>query len=508
MSSHPDRLARAAPAAVAAATLLLHALAWDRYGIFRDELYFIACGLRPSWGYVDQPPGIAAVAGLAHAAFGAWVPGLRLAAWLAAAAIVWLAGRLAIRLGGGGFAALLASLAVACSPLLRGLGHLLTMNVFEGLLVLGLVHVLVSLAQGASSRRWLLAAALAAAAVLFKYSAALLSLGLVLGLLATAERRALRTRWAVAGAALAVALVLPNVLWQAAHGFPFLELVRNGQLHKNAPFSLLGFLGQLAMETGPFTAFLWTGGLGWLLVSRSGRRFRFLGVGAALYLALLLATRGKAYYFAPAIPVLVAAGAVSLEAVLRPRPAVTRVAVAGAVALQLAFIPLAVPLLPESAVARYLGALGLTPPPLERDPQGPLPQVFADMHGWEALADEVARVAGSLPEAERRTAIVFGQNYGQAAAVDVLGAGRELPPAVSGHNHYWIWGVPDGRGDPAIVIGDGDEDCGGFYRELVRVSRLPPDPWIRPAEDERTIWICRGATRPIAEVWPALRRYL
>ena len=83
----PDRLARLAPPIAALATLLLHALAWDRYGVFRDELYFIACGERLAAGYVDQPPGIAAVAAAAHALFGAWVPGLRLAAWGSGAAL-------------------------------------------------------------------------------------------------------------------------------------------------------------------------------------------------------------------------------------------------------------------------------------------------------------------------------------------------------------------------------------------------------------------------------------
>jgi 4-amino-4-deoxy-L-arabinose transferase-like glycosyltransferase len=500
-----DRLVRLGPSLVAAATFLLHALAWDRYGVFRDELYFIACGQRLAFGYVDQPPGIAAVAGLAHAMFGAWVPGLRLFSWIAAAGIVYLTGRLAVRLGGGSFAAVLASLAALASPLLRGLGHLLTMNVFEGVLLLGTVHVLVTLVQGAAARRWLAAALLAAGAVLMKYSAAMLSVALVAGLLTTPERRALRTRWALGAAALAAVLVLPNLAWQAAHGFPFLELVRNGQLHKNAPFSLVDFLGSLVIDGGPVNAALWAGGLGWLLVAPAARPYRFVGVGAALYLALLLATQGKAYYFGTALPPLLAAGAVALERSL-PGPA-GRVALGCAVGVQLALAPLALPLLPEATFVRYQAALGVKRGQLERDRPGALPQLFADMHGWQALADAAGRAAAGLPEAERRTAVVYGSNYGLAAAVDVLGEGR-LPPAVSGHNQYFLWGVPAGRGDPAIVIGHEDEDCGGVFRERVRVERLPSDPWVRPFEDARTIWICRGASPGALEaLWPRLRHY-
>src|SRR5512141_2543872 len=140
------RLARLGPALAALTTFVFHAACWGRYGIFRDELYFLVCGQRLSTGYVDQPPGIAMVARLAYSLFGTWVPGLRLFSWIAVAATVYLAGRLAARISGGGAAAAtLGAVAVSSCTLLSGTAHYLSMNAFEPLLVLAVVHVLLRL---------------------------------------------------------------------------------------------------------------------------------------------------------------------------------------------------------------------------------------------------------------------------------------------------------------------------------------------------------------------------
>jgi hypothetical protein len=503
-----DRLARLGPAAFAGLTFLAHAACGGRYGPFRDELYFIVCGARLAAGYVDQPPGVAVVARLAHALSGSWVPGLRLLPWLATAGTVYLAGRLAARLGAGGAGATLAAAATFACLVLRGAAHLLTMNAFDPLLVGGLAFLLVRLADGEDPRLWVAAGALAGLAVLFKYTSAVIAVLFLLGFAASSARRALATPWVLLGAAAGLLTVLPNLVWQAAHGFPFLELVHNQVAYKNALTTPLQLLGGLAFEANPGNAPLWVGGLAWLLAARAARPARFAGLGALAYLALLAAGHGKPYYAAPVLPVLLAAGATGAAALLR-RPAALHAYAGVLAASAVVFLPMAIPILPERVFLRYQEAMGMRRPGLERLDLGVLPQLYADMHGWRELAAAVAQVYARLPPEEQRTAAVFGKNYGTTAAVDVLGPEYGLPPGlgVSGHNSYWLWGVPAGRGDPLIVIGGAIDECSGSYAEATIGAQLPHDPLVMPYEDAHTLWICRGLREPMTRLPEQVRHF-
>jgi hypothetical protein len=494
----PAVTATRGPLAFAGATLLLHAACGGRLGIFRDELYFLECGRRLSAGYVDQPPGVAVVARLASALFGTWVPGLRLLPWLAVSGTVYLTGRLAARLGGGAAGATVASAAAFACLLLHGTGHLLTMNAFDPLLVTALALVLVRLADGEAPRLWVAAGGLAGLAVLFKYTSAPIALALLGGVAATSARRTLWTRWAAAGAAVGLAAVLPNLVWQAGHGFPFLELVRNGVRYKNVPITPPQFLGGLVLEANPLVAPVWLAGLAGLL---AGRRARFAGLGALAYLLLLAFGQGKVYYATPVLPLLLAGGGAALAPALatpaRLRAAATALALAG-----LVLAPMAIPLLPAESLVRYQAAIGVRPRAMERTRASALPQVFADQLGWPELAAGVARVYRALPPEEQARAAVYGSNYGVASAVNVLGPALGLPTGigVSGHNQYWLWGLPPGRGDPLLVVSGADEDCGGLFRERALAARLPPVPFARPEDDAHWIWICRGARRPLTSL--------
>ncbi len=508
----PPRLDRLGPAAAALATFVLHAACGGRYGLFRDELYFLVCGQRLATGYVDQPPGIALVARLAGALFGTWVPGVRLLAWIATAATVYLAGRLAARLAGQGpergAAATIAAVATFACLVLRGTAHLLTMNAFEPLLLVALVLVLLRLAEGEDRRLWVAAGGLAGLAVLMKYSAAPAVLALLVGFAVSPARRALWSRWALAGAAFGALLVLPNFLWQAAHGFPFLELVGAGVAHKNVSLTPAQFWAGLLLEANPANAPLYLGGLLWLLLARRARAARFAGVGLLLHLAALTFGHAKPYYAAAILPPLLAAGGAAAATLVRSRRALQGSAgVLAASALALA--PLAVPILPAEVFLAYQERLGIRPAALERHAQSVLPQTYADMHGWHELVEGVAAVYRTLTPDERERVAVFGQNYGVASAVEVLGPAHGLPRglAFSGHNNFWFWGLPPGRGDPLLVVGRPDEDCGGLYRQWDVALQLPRTPYVMPYEDAHTLTLCRGARAPLTGIPPALRHF-
>src|SRR5215813_14595770 len=89
---------------IATGKLLLHLLTATRYGLFRDELYYLACAQHMAWGYVDHPPLTVLIAWIGRHVFGESPIAVRLLPAIAGAGLVWLTGKLARDMGGGRFA--------------------------------------------------------------------------------------------------------------------------------------------------------------------------------------------------------------------------------------------------------------------------------------------------------------------------------------------------------------------------------------------------------------------
>ncbi|MCU0232710.1 MAG: glycosyltransferase family 39 protein [Thermoanaerobaculales bacterium] len=493
--------------ALVAAKIVLHLPGLSRYGYFRDELYFLDCARRLDWGYVDCAP-LVAVYTKGALLLGGSLPALRVLPLLAGAGMVALTVLLAARLGGGPFAQLLAGLAILIAPVHLMIGSILTMNAFEPLFWLGCVLVLVRIARGGDSRLWLLFGALAGLGLMNKHSTLFFGLAVAVGVVATPLRRELARPWIWLGAALALAIFLPNLLWQWQHGFPTLEDLRAVRASgKNVELAPLQFITQQVLMMHPATLPVWLAGL-WFLLAGRGRAWRAVGWTYLVLLAILMALKGKDYYLAPAYPMLLAAGGAAVEAwtarIARPgsRLVARSLTVAWLAAPGAIMAPLFLPLLPPPTYVAYQERLGLALSKSEVAHVGPLPQLWGDQHGWPELVAEVAAVYHALPAGERARTGIFASNYGEAGALNLFGPALGLPPAICGHQTHSMWGPGDFAGDTLIWL---QWSAAGIaeHCESVEVVGEHHHPW-GMAEENRPIHLCRGLRRPLTELWPEL----
>jgi hypothetical protein len=506
------RVAWMAVGVVALATLALHLLAIERYGIFRDELYYLACSEHLAWGYVDQPPLIALIAWLVRHTLGDSLVALRLLPILASASCVFLTGLTAWQLGATRFGQVLAALSAAVAPVILSIGHILSMNVFDHLFwVLG-AFLAARLLAGGRPWLWIVLGAVVGVGLLNKYSMGFFALALAVGVLLTPARRQLARKEPWIGAALATVLFAPHVAWEITHGLPTLEFMRNATLHKNLPLSPLQFLGGSAFEMHPFILPIWMAGVLGLLFARRFAPFRALGFIFPVVVGILLATHAKTYYLAPAYFLVLAAGGVVIGAWIEHwrrgwmRAAAAIVVIALLVGGGVLTASFALPLLSEEEFVRLQASAGQKPGSGERKAIGVLPQFFADMHGWENLAHTVAAVYHSLPPNERAQAAIFTSNYGEAGAIDRFGRRLGLPRAISAHNNYWLWGPRQHNGETVLVIGWRREDVERTFAE-VELGGTAVDEWAMPYEANLPVFVCRKPRLPVSELWPRLRHY-
>jgi hypothetical protein len=287
-------------------------------------------------------------------------------------------------------------------------------------------------------------------------------------------------------------------------------LLRAAAQYKDVSLTPLQFLATQPLITYPLLAPVWLIGLATLLRRAD---VRFLGIAYLALIVQMIALHAKHYYAGDVYPIPIAAGAVTIEAWTARatlwRPVLALYALIAGIAL----VPLLMPVLPERTMSAYdrtlqsMLAQEVHLAVTEHTQIGNLPPDWADMHGWPELAQTVARVYDSLPPAERAQTAIFASNYGEAAALDFFGPAYGLPPALSGHNQYWVWGPRGYSGNVLIDVNGDCENKAHLFRTHRIVTRFS-NPWVRPLENGIPISLCRGITMPLSAYWPKLRRFI
>jgi len=492
--------------AIAAAKLLLHLATASRYGYFGDELYFLACGEHLDWGYVDHPPLVGLAAWTVSHILGTSLLAIRSVSALAGAALVLMTGLLARELGGGRFAMGLSALASGLAFVYVVMHYLFTMNAFEPLFWTGCAFLVVRIVKTGDQRLWIWFGLLAGLGLQNKYSMAVYGLGLVVGLLLSPARRAFGRPGIWLGGALAGLVLLPNVIWNVHHGWPFLEFLRHvRESGRDVVLAPLEYVAHQVLNANPASLPVWLAGLGWLLLSRRGRTFRPLGTAFLVTLAAFILTKGKDYYVTPAFATLFAAGGVALEGWTaegwrsRLRPAFVLLH-----ALTLPFLPFGLPLLSPERLIAYQEWLGFIPPATEKaHERAVLPHHFAWQFGWDEMVAAVAATYHAMPPEEQARVAIIGNSYGESGAVDLLGPKYGLPmKALGTAQSYWLWGPGDPGKDVLIVLGDRPEGLRRWCGDVEVAAELS-HPWTAVWEN-RPLLVCRRPRLSLAEMWPKL----
>jgi MFS family permease len=483
----------------------------EPFGYFRDELYYLVCGLRPAFGYVDHPPLAPLLSVAGWKLFGETLYGLRFFPALFGAALVALTALMARRLGAGTFGQALAGLAALVAPFYLVIGSKLSTDSFEVLFWALLAFFTLRMVQENDPHLWLWFGLAAGLGLQAKHSITFFAFALLVGLALARRWDLLFSRWLLFGGLVAFAIALPNLLWQWQNGWPTLELLNNiRESNKNVVLSPLGYFSQQILLLNPAVFPLWLAGLAWLLRAKDGRSLRAFGVAYLTAFTLFVLLKGKAYYLGAAYPMLLAAGAVAFERATRGgwrrhlRPAYLAVIVV----LTAIILPIAVPVLSPEQTAAWQRRLGFTPPRSEHSHTSELPQNLSDRLGWEEMAASVAAAYHALPAEERRVAGIFAQNFGEAGAIDIHGRRYGLPPALSGHQNYFLWGPRGYTGEVLVVLDTPTHTLNELCREVEYVGPVGTHPHAMPFEQRMRIYVCRGLQPSLAELWPRAKNWM
>jgi hypothetical protein len=511
---------------IALAKLLFHIYYNNRYGYFRDEFDYMSCGDHLAWGYVDQPPLIPFLIHLCRAVLGDSLRSVRFIPALASSLLVVQTAVLAREFGGRRFALLLSAITVVIAPQYLSNGSLLGTNCLEPNLWMGCAYFAILAIKGNDPRYWLWFGVIAGVGLEEKYSIALFGFGIVVGLLLTAQRRVFLNPWIWLGGLAAFLIFLPNLLWNIHYHWPFVQLMHN--IRVDGRDVILPFPDYFLQQTfllDPITAPIWLTGLVALLFSARLKPYRFLGWCYVVCFTVFFVLHGKNYYLAPVYPILLAAGAVVIDAAIdwkkfrageefEPRrrwlkPVIVIIILGSGAHLA----PVTVPILSPERFLAYAKTLPMKLPVMEHDhARAALPQWYADQFGWEEIVAETAVAWNRLTPEERSLNIndeacaIFAQDYGQAGAIDFLGRRYGLPRSLSGHQTWFLWGPRGYSGKCMIVLDDTPERLGELFEHVEYVGTSADNPYA--LEREIAVYICRGPKfGTLAELWPQVKKW-
>jgi hypothetical protein len=492
-------------------TLLMHLFTniFAGYGIFRDELYYLACSYRPAAGYVDHPPFSIYMLMLSRTLFGESIFAIRLFPAIAASLTVYLTGLMTYKMGGKFFAVLTACTAMTFAPIFIAMNSVYSMNTFDYLLWTLAMYLLVNALLNEKPKLWYLLGAVMGIGLLNKTGFLWFGAGLFAGLLITKRRMFLQRELYISGI-IALVIFSPYVIWNLVNSFPHLEFISNATKYKYSGISRMDFITGQVLLLNPFSLLVWLPGL-FFFFTKAGKTFRILGIiYLTAFLILLVNGNSKPEYLGTAYAALFAGGGIFIERYFADKKfSSIKFAIPVLIGLSgFVFIPLVLPVLPVESFIEYQEALGVGAKNYESKETSALPQFYADMFGWEEMARTVSEAYTGLSEEEKKNTVVLAQNYGEAGAIEYYRSKYPLPKVISPHNNYWYWiSEVDFEIKNVFVIGGEKEDHLKSCESVEAVSVIS-HKYSMPYESNLRLFLCRGLKGDLNKIWRAEKKFI
>ena len=482
--------------------VLFHILLNGQYGFHRDELDFIMNARQLDWGYVSYPPITPFFARIGLELFGESLRGLRVIPAIVQGIVMVLAAWMARDMGGKRRAQILTAFVVFITPVSIFGGTVIMYFAFDYLWWVVVAFFMVRLLATDDARYWLGVGAGIGLGMMTKYTMAFWVSGLIVAVLITSARKYLRSKWLYFGAALALLIYLPNLIWQIQHDFISLEYLESIHARDISWGRSDDFLSeQLILTTNPLSLPIWAVGLSVCLFGASMKRFRTLGWMFVVTFVLFAINKGRGYYTGPSYVMLLAAGVVWFESWLAARTEKAR-----RVGFSL--------LWGTQVIGSLIGIVLMKPiapinSPLWEVTTGVTDDLFTEMIGWQDLTAQVAEIYNSIPEDEKTRTVILAGNYGEAGALDLYGDEYGLPRIITGSNSYWYRGYGEPEPETVIVVGFESSYAGQFFKSCNYAGTVRNQYGVKNEEStyHTGLYVCREPRTPWNEMWKRMQWY-
>lgn len=478
---------------------IIHLIADYNSGFQGDELLHIEAGKHLAFGYLEFPPLIGWLAFIQNLFGSTSVFVHHFFSHLASVLIFIIVGLTTIELGGKAKAVFFVLLSMSVSPALARIYQLFQPVIFSNLFWMLSFYQLVRFIKTLDGKYLLYLSIILAFGFLTKYDIIFFGIGLLSLLLFKRTRNSILQKSTIARVLIFFTLISPNIIWQIQNNFPIWQHISELYISQLDNLTAINVLLEILIHLNPFTSIFWLSGLIFMFSNKNKELFRPVSIAILFSIACLTISKGKSYYFFPAIITLMIFGSIWIESKIEVKrkwliyPITIILAFTG-----FAMIPHGISVYPFED---FLQSSRFKP---NENNEYDIPfEEYYSYKMWTEVLSLTKSTYDNLPNSEQKDCLIWGKHYKQAGAVNLFRDQYQLPKAFFYHGSFYLW-APTGK-MPATIIAIGNKGVGmafweTYFDNVTEVKRYYNNYADEDEDKWQAIYVCREPKQDFAKL--------